>query len=97
MYQVKLHRKVSKQLARFPKSDQKRIAAAIRTLSEYPRPENSVHLQEILYRLRVGQYRVIYAIFEESLVVVVVKTARRSEATYKDLNAIINKAKKLIE
>ena len=97
MYDVKLHRKVGKQLARFPKVDQKRIATAIRKLAKDPRPVNSVHLQEMLYRMRIGQYRVIFALFDNTKVVVVVRIARRSEATYRDLNKMINQAKRLIE
>ena len=97
MYEVKLHRKLGKQLARFPKIDQKRIATAIRKLAKDPRPVNSVHLHEMLYRMRIGQYRVVYAIFDEALIIVVVMAARRSEATYRDLNKMINKAKRLIE
>jgi mRNA interferase RelE/StbE len=97
MYRLKFHRRVAKQLARFPKPDQKRLAEAFRALSQNPHPESCVNLREILYRIRVGRYRIVYAVFDEELVIVVVKTARRSEATYKDLKMLIDKAAKLLE
>jgi len=46
-------------------------------------PPSAIQLEPDLYRLRIGDYRIIYAIFEDVLVVFVCKVARRSEATYK--------------
>ncbi len=97
MYRLKFHRRVAKQLARYPKPDQKRLAEAFRGLSQNPRPDGCVNLREMLYRIRVGRYRIVYAVFDEELVIVVDKTARRFETTYKDLKALIDKAAKLLE
>lgn len=96
-YQIKLHRQAAKQLKRFPKNDQKKIAEAIRQLGQEPRPAGAVNLREVLYRLRVEHFRVIYAVFEDRLTVVVIKTARRSEATYKDLKGLIERAERLLD
>jgi len=93
---LKLHRQVANQLKRFPKNDQTKIASAIRNFANEPRPEGAVNLRQVLYRLRVGQYRILYAIFDNDLVVVVVQTTRRSEASYKDLNALIDRAERLL-
>ena len=96
-YSIKLRRSIEKQLARYPRRDQERIVSAIRSLAENPRPEGSVHLREMLYRIRVGRFRIIYAVFDEQLVVVVVKTARRSEATYKELTSLLERAQRILE
>jgi len=97
MYRLKLHRGVVKQFARLPKSDQQRLAEAIRGLSVDPRPKGCVNLREVIFRVRVGRYRIVYAVFDDMLVIVVVKVARRSEATYKDLKTLISKAGKMLE
>jgi len=91
-YVLKFHRDVEKQLRRIPRKQQERVVEAMRSLRTEPRPPGSEHLDDILYRIRVGQYRIIYAIFDEEVVIVVCKVARRSEKTYRDLDAILKKA-----
>jgi len=93
-YTLKLHREVEKQLERMPHKARERVVATMRSLREDPRPHNSVRLQDDLYRVRVGDYRIIYAIFEVELVVLICKTARRAEATYRDLREVIQRAKR---
>ena len=97
MYQIRFFRDIKKQLARFPSKDQERIWSAIRALAAEPRPPGSVHLRDILYRLRVGNYRVIYAIFDKELVVAIIETARRSEATYENMEKLIQKALRTVD
>lgn len=89
-YSLKLHRSVEKQLSRIPEKFQVRIINAMRTLRDNPRPHGCVKLDQSLYRIRVGQYRVIYALFDEELIILVVKVARRSEATYRDLRKLLD-------
>lgn len=93
MYTVRFFHGLDKKLARFPRKDQERIAQAVRSLAEHPRPEESVHLRDVLYRLRVGNYRVIYAVFDKALIVVVVETVRRNENTYADLQTLLQRAR----
>ncbi|MCW5886851.1 MAG: type II toxin-antitoxin system RelE/ParE family toxin [Anaerolineales bacterium] len=96
MYKVVLHSQVTKTLAKFPKKDQARLAAAIRELGVDPRPAGCVHLRETLYRIRVGEYRVLYAVADQQLIVVVVKATRRSERTYAEIESLIARARKLL-
>ena len=91
-YQLKLHRDVEKQLRRIPKKYQERLVETMRSFRSDPRPHRSEHLQDELYRVRVGSYRVVYAIFEDEVVVVVCKVGRRSERTYRDLEKLLDKA-----
>ena len=60
---------------------QKRIDTRIRVLSENPRPSGIKKLagDENLYRLRVGDYRIIYQIQDKALLVLVIKISHRRE------------------
>jgi len=63
------------------KKDRQRIVRAILALAEDPRPPGCRKLSgKDKYRVRSGQYRIIYEIQDEALVVVIVKVAKRSEA-----------------
>jgi len=55
-------------------------------LSQNPRPPNSRKLvgYDDLYRLRVGDWRIIYAIQNEELIILVIKIAPRGEV-YQDI------------
>ena len=92
-YKLKLHREAEKQLERIPQHFQVRIVEALRGLRINPRPPGYLKLDDHLYRIREGEYRIIYAIFDQELVVLVVKLARRSEAIYRDLRELLKRAK----
>lgn len=64
---------------------QERIQLKIDDLAIEPRPNGVKKLkgQENAYRIRVGEYRVIYNIFDNVLIVKVVEVGHRSEI-YKD-------------
>jgi mRNA interferase RelE/StbE len=70
-----------RELAALPKDVQRRIVNRVDALREDPRPLGARQLQgeDRLYRLRVGDYRVIYSIEGRRLVVVVVKIGHRRE------------------
>jgi mRNA interferase RelE/StbE len=91
-YVLKLHRDVEKQLRRIPKNQSERLVEAMRSLRINPRPHGCQHLQDELYRLRKGEYRIIYAVFEQEVVVIVCKVTRRTEKTYRDLKILLDKA-----
>jgi mRNA interferase RelE/StbE len=91
-YQLKLHRDVEKQLRRIPKKFQERLVETMRSFRNDPRPHGSEHLQDELYRVRIGSYRIVYAVFDDEVVVVVCKAGRRSEKTYRDLEKLLDKA-----
>ena len=64
-----------------PARDTKRILSRIEGLAEDPRPTGSQKLagQPDRYRVRQGNYRIIYSIEDKQLVVVVVKVGHRRE------------------
>ncbi|NOZ50543.1 MAG: type II toxin-antitoxin system RelE/ParE family toxin [Chloroflexi bacterium] len=75
--------RVKKQLKHIPKTELKRIATDVKALGENPLPPGAVQLEKNVYRIRVGDYRIIYKIFEEEKLVLIGRVARRNEDTYK--------------
>ena len=95
-YKLKIHLKVEKQLQRIPKNQLKRVVNTMRSLRNDPRPSGCVKLEEQLYRVRQGQYRIIYAVFDDKVVIVICKVARRSEDTYKNLQTFLTRAENVL-
>ena len=60
----------------------RRIDAAILALADSPRPSGCVKLagQTNLWRIRIGDYRVLYEINDQALIVVLVSVAHRRDA-----------------
>jgi len=64
-YRVKfVGSRVKRELARIPQPDRDRIAEALRSLTDAPRPYGIKQLSPGIYRLRVGSYRVIYRVLD---------------------------------
>ncbi|MDP6523029.1 MAG: type II toxin-antitoxin system RelE/ParE family toxin [Kiritimatiellia bacterium] len=77
-YRLVVKQSVSKDLKKIPKKDVKRILAAIRALAANPRPPQSKKLSgQDRYRLRQENYRILYAVEDDRLVVCVVKVGDR--------------------
>jgi mRNA interferase RelE/StbE len=66
-YRIILKPSVEKDLQRLPKSMIGRIVRRIGALGEDPHPRHAVKLTgaERLYRLRVGEYRIVYDLDKE--------------------------------
>ena len=77
-------RQLRKLTQRITWSDWTKLEQAIDDLSTNPRPPGAVKLSGTdFYRIRVGDYRVIYVINDEERNVTITKVARRTEATYR--------------
>jgi mRNA interferase RelE/StbE len=72
-------------LDRVPYVDHSRIVEALLALQDDPRPRGCRKLFRDIYRIRIGDYRVIYRIDDEHREVVVGKVARRREDTYREI------------
>ena len=81
-YSVQIIGAARREMRRIDHSQQERIRAAIRALETEPRPHGYRKMtgSEDLYRIRVGDYRVIYQIQEEQLVILIVRIRHRREA-----------------
>ena len=69
-YELLIERRAQKQLATIAQSDRERIVTAVRGLGENPRPVGVKKLAgREAWRIRVDDYRVIYEIRDQALVV----------------------------
>ena len=79
-YSIFFKDSVRKELAAIPKGDLLRIMERIGTLAENPRPMRCEKLSgQEKYRLRQGNYRIVYSIQDSQLTVWMVKVGHRRE------------------
>ena len=79
-YRLRLKKSAAKEIENLPKKDCARVVVAIRKLLDDPYGHNSQKLSgQEKYRIRVGNYRVLYEIINLELVVMVVKVGRRKD------------------
>jgi len=79
-YSLVLKRSADRELRKVPKEDLRRITDRIRELANNPRPVGSEKLSgQDRYRVRQGDYRIVYAVDDESRTVEVVKVGHRRE------------------
>lgn len=80
-YSILLSPPAERQLKALTEPVQKRIVKRLRMLKENPRPQGVKKLagEEDLYRIREGDYRIIYTIQDKQLIVLVVKIGDRKE------------------
>ena len=79
-YKVFFKKWVQKDFDPIPKKDLKKILNRIAGLAENPRPAGCEKLTgKERYRLRQGQYRIVYSIQDDELTVWVVKVGHRKD------------------
>lgn len=79
-YQVILPNSVQKELERLPQQTASRILEALDGLQINPRPSGCKKLQGIkAWRVRIGDYRIIYEIHDKVLRVIVISIGHRSD------------------
>ena len=80
-YRVELTTAAARQVRKLPRPIRDRVLEGIEELGEDPRPNGSKKLagEQTAWRIRIGDYRVIYDVFDDELVVIVVRTAHRRE------------------
>ena len=80
-YQIEFTKKAAKEFRSLPEQEKKRLQKAINLLIIDPNPRGSIKLsgEDNLYRIRVGNYRVVYTIFEEKVLILIVKIGHRRE------------------
>lgn len=82
MYEVVLTARAHHEFSKLSLKDQDRVEAALARLSANPRPPGVRKIFENTYRIRIGDWRVIYAVFNKNNLVLVGRIAKRSEDTY---------------
>lgn len=81
MYQVLLERSAEKDLKRLPRNVQPRVISVLRTLASQPRPPGSRKLTgtKTDWRVRVGDYRIVYEVADAIRVVRVHRIRHRGD------------------
>jgi mRNA interferase RelE/StbE len=79
-YEVRLSKRANRELALLEQSTRSRIVARLEELGDDSFPRGAIKLQgrEGVYRIRVGDYRVLYEVFRKEGLVLVDKIDHRS-------------------
>ena len=79
-YRLLIKSSATKELEALPPKDRRRIATKIQHLASEPRPAGTEKLSgQEKYRLRQGDYRVLYSVDDAQSVVVIVKIGHRRD------------------
>jgi mRNA interferase RelE/StbE len=80
-YSITISKQAKKQLRDIPRKDRLRITGAIELLGDNPIPPKALKLtNRDGYRLRVGNYRIIYIFNSTRLIILIINIAHRSAA-----------------
>jgi len=79
MYKVVIRKSALKELSKLPTKEALRVANKINQLKDEPRPSGTIKLRgsNNEYRIRIGNYRVLYTVQDELLIVEVFKVGDR--------------------
>ena len=80
-YQIEFAPRAYRQFKKLERDTQRQLLSRIEDLSSNPRPSGVKKLAAVenLYRIRIGDYRVVYEIRDRALVVVNVKVGHRRD------------------
>lgn len=80
MYRILIEKQVQKQLERIPEPDYSRVKLLINGLAKNPRPNGCKKLKgRTGYRIRQGDYRVIYDVKDEIITVFILAAGHRRD------------------
>ena len=81
MYQIKLDKRVEKELDKIPNKIFYKIKKVIWSLGDNPRPLGVKKLtNQEHWRIRVGEYRILYEVDDKDKVITIFKMKHRKEA-----------------
>ena len=80
-YRVEVKKSAVKEIEHLPHRDRRSVLSKIAFLSENPRPHDCKKMSgDEKYRVRCGDYRILYSIEDHILIVYVVKVGHRKNA-----------------
>lgn len=80
-YRVDFTAAAARQVKKLPRPARERVIVAIQGLGEDPRPSGAKKLvgEKTAWRIRIGDYRVIYDLFDTELTVTIVRAGHRRD------------------
>ncbi len=78
-YQIELDREAVKYLACLPEKQRRQIAGKIESLRQNPLPQGYKKLKENLYRIRSGDYRIVYTVLEKRILILILAIGNRKD------------------
>lgn len=80
-YTINIKKTAVKQINALPKKIKKRVLAKINDLENNPRPSGCMKLKgrKNLYRIRIGDYRIIYSVNDYELIIYIFQVGHRRE------------------
>lgn len=80
-YSILFKRSAEKEFRALPKNDLRKVIEKIQKMQDNPRPHGSELLTgaECFFRIRQGDYRVVYEINDDSKEITIIKVAHRGE------------------
>jgi mRNA interferase RelE/StbE len=83
-YKVIIKRSAEKEIEALPLKDRRRVVGKIQSLADNPRPPGCEKLSGAdKYRLRQGDYRILYEIIDRDLIITVVRVGHRRDVYYR--------------
>lgn len=90
-FEVRLRsRRVQRELDALQGVDYERVMSRLRALTGDPRPRGCEKIYNAVYRVRAGDYRIIYLIDQDERRIEVGGIRRRSEKTYKGIDELFH-------
>ena len=80
-YRILFTTQASRQFDKLPKAVQEALGVKIHALADNPRPQGSVKISgtKLDYRIRAGDYRLLYSVQDDERIVLVVAAGHRRE------------------
>ena len=79
-FRIVINKSAAKEIERIEKKDRIRLIEKIRSLASDPRPFGSKKLSgQEKYRIRQGNYRILYQVIDDELIINVVKVGHRRD------------------
>ncbi len=81
-YQIEWKKSALRELKQLDRKSIPRVISAVESLSTGPFPSGVRKLQgsDNTYRVRIGQYRIVYEIFQGKIVIVIIRVRHRKDA-----------------
>jgi len=80
MYRIELRRRAQRTLDRLPKADFQAVVEAMKELAQTPRPRGMEKVKNTgLWRIRQGDYRIVYGVDDSQQLVIIVRIGHRRE------------------